>query len=244
MLDVIGTILLTALAVILAVTLVPRFDGHGVTRTRVAVGLSAWFIVAAWLGATGAFASPALPVGVAVGIAVFAPVILGGGLVARTRGHGIPLTTLVGVHIGRVLGVAFLLLYSAGRLPFTLAHSAGWGDIATGVLAIPVMWAIQRRAAGWQWLTAAWNVLGMADLLLAVTLGVGSAPGSLVRFNFETPGSGAIVMFPWVLIPAFFVPLYLLTHIAIFAHLAASRHAAQSASHPLAGGPARSIPAR
>jgi hypothetical protein len=105
------------------------------------------------------------------------------------------------------------------------------------------MWAIQRRAAGWRWFTAAWNVFGMADLLIAVTLGVGSAPGSLVRFNFEAPGSGAIVTFPWVLIPAFFVPLYLLTHIAVFANLAASEHAARGASCPLSGGPARPLPA-
>jgi hypothetical protein len=244
MLDVIGTTLLTALAVILAVTLVPRFDGHGVSRARVAVGLGAWFLVAALLGATGAFASPELPVGVAVGIAVFLPVILGGGLVARTRGHGIPLTTLVGVHAGRLLGVAFLLLYAAGRLPYTFAHSAGWGDVAVGALAIPLVWAIRRRAAGWRWLTAAWSALGTADLLIAVTLGVGSAPGSPVRFNFEAPGSATIVHFPWVLIPAFFVPLFLLTHIAIFANLAASRHEAPSASRPVTGEPASPLPAR
>src|SRR5690349_5648407 len=207
MLDVIGTVLLTALAVFLAVTLVPRLDGHGLTRKRIAVGLVAWFVLAALLGAAGAFSSNALPVGVALGIAVFAPVILGGGLVARTRGHGIPLTTLVGVHVGRLLGAAFLLLYYAGRLPYTFAHSAGWGDVATGALAIPVVWAIQRRVAGWRWITAAWSVLGTLDLLLAVTLGVGSAPGSLVRFNFEAPGSGAIALFPWVLGAAVFGPL-------------------------------------
>ena len=202
MLDVLGTILLTALAVVFVVTLVPRREGHGVTRRRIAMGLSAWFIVAASLGLAGAFASPALPVGVAVGIAVFAPVILGAGMVVRTQGHGVPLPRLVGVHVGRLLGAAFLMLYSAGRLPFTLAHSAGWGDITAGALAIPVIWAIQRRVAGWRWITAAWNVFGMADLLTAVTLAVGSAPGSMVRFNFEAPGSGAMVTFPWVLIPA------------------------------------------
>jgi len=236
MLDVVGTILLAALAVTLVVTLVLRLrEGHGVTRARLAVGLSAWFVVAALLGLAGAFASPALPAGVAVGIAVLAPVIAGAGLVGRTRGHGIPLTTLVAVHVGRVLGAAFLMLYSAGRLPYTFAHSAGWGDIATGVLAIPVVWAIQRQVAGWRWLTAAWNTLGMVDLLAAVTLGVGSAPGSLVRFNFEAPGSGAILMFPWVLIPAFFVPLFLLTHIAVFAGIAASAYAPE---RPESGGPA------
>ena len=243
LLDVVGTILLTALAVVLAVTLVPRLDGHGVTRRRVATGIGVWFLVAALLGLTGAFASPVLPVGVAVGIAVFAPVILGAGLVWRTRGHGIPLTTLVGVHAGRVLGVAFLLLYAAGRLPYTFANSAGWGDIAVGILAIPLAWAIRRRSAGWRWFTAAWNALGMVDLLAAVTLGVGSAPGSLVRFNFEAPGSGAIVTFPWVLVPAFFVPLFLLTHIAVFANLAASSRAVEDAPS-LSGRPARPLSAR
>ena len=243
MLDALGTILLIALAVTFVVTVVPR-EGHGVTRTRLALGLSAWFIVAASLGAAGAFAAPALPVGAAVGIAVLAPVLLGARPVLRTLGHGIPLTTLVGVHVGRVLGAAFLMLYSAGRLPFTFAHSAGWGDIAAGVLAIPVVWAIRRQVAGWRWMTAAWNVLGMADLLIAVTLGVGSAPGSLVRFNFEPPGSGAIVTFPWVLVPAFFVPFFLLTHVAVFANLAASARTSEGKSRPVSGGPALQLPAR
>src|SRR6185295_4222099 len=99
----------------------------------------------------------------------------------------------------------------AGRLPSTFANSAGWGDVATGALALPVVWAIRHRVSGWKWFAGAWNVLGLADLASAVTLGVGSAPGSLVRFIFETPGSGAIVAFPWVLVPAFFVPLYMLT---------------------------------
>jgi hypothetical protein len=50
-----------------------------------------------------------------------------------------------------------------------------------------------------------------------------------VRFIYEAPGSGVIVAFPWVLIPAFFVPLYLLTHIAIFAKLAASARVSKRA---------------
>lgn len=242
MLDVIGIVLLTLLAAILVVTLVPRFErGHGVTRRRIALGLSAWFLLAATLGLAGAFASPALPVGVAVGIAVLLPVLVGAVPVALTRGHGIPLPTLVAVHAGRVLGVAFLLLYAAGRLPYSFAHSAGWGDIAVGVLALPVAWTIRRKIAGWKWITGAWNALGTVDLLAAVALGVGSAPGSLVRFNYEAPGSGAIVQFPWVLIPAFFVPLFLLTHIAVFASLRATKWMPESESRPVSAAP---VPAR
>ena len=243
MLDLIGIILLTALAVTLVLTLVPR-EGHGITRARLATGLSAWFLVAAALGLAGAFRSPVLPVGVAVGLAALLPVILGAGPILRTLGHGIPLTTLVAVHTGRLLGAAFLLLYAAGRLPYSFAHSAGWGDIAVGVLAIPVAWAIRRQVRGWRWITAAWNTLGMADLLAALIIGVGSAPGSLVRFNFEAPGSGAIVAFPWVLVPAFFVPVFLLTHVAVFAGLASSAHKSERESRHVPSGPQAQLPAR
>lgn len=242
MLDIVGVILLIALAVILVATLAPAQEG--VKRSRLRVGIGVWFLVAALLGVAGVFASPVLPVGFAMGIAVFAPVIAGSAIAARTRGFGVPLTTLVGVHMGRILGASFLLLYSAGRLPSTFAHSAGWGDVATAVLAIPVMWAIQHRVAGWRWFTGAWNLLGMADLLTAVTLGVGSAPGSLVRFIHEAPGSGAIATFPWVLVPAFFVPLYLLTHVAIFAGLAASAPASVDEGRLGFGESARRLPAR
>ena len=244
MLDVIGTILLTAFAVFLVLVLAPAREGHGVTRRRVALGLAAWFTTVALLALAGAFASPALPAGVALGIAVFLPVLAGAPIVVRTQAHGVPLATLVGIHVGRLLGVAFLLLYAAGRLPYTFAHSAGWGDIAVGVTALPVMWAIRHRSAGWQWITAAWNVLGMADLLTAVTLGVGSTPGSLVRFNFEAPGAAAIAMFPWVLIPAFFVPLLLLTHVGVFAALVASARGSEGAPRPRSSEPMQHLPAR
>jgi hypothetical protein len=225
MLDILGTVLLTALGAFLVKMLMPAREGHGVTRGRLALGLSAWFVLAAVLAMAGAFASPALPVGVALTIAVFVPVLAGAAIVVRTMSHGIPLTALVGVHVGRILGAAFLMLYAAGRVPYTFAHSAGWGDITVGMLAIPMLWVVRNRPAGWRWMTAAWNALGMADLLAAVTLAVGSAPGSLVRFNFEAPGSGAIAMFPWALIPAFFVPVFLLTHIGVFALLASPARA-------------------
>jgi hypothetical protein len=113
-----------------------------------------------------------------------------------------------------------LLLFADGRLPATFANVAGWGDIGVGVLAVPLAIAIHRRVGAWRPLTLAWNVLGFVDLLTAVTLGVGSAADSPLRFIFESPDSGAIGSLPWTLIPAVLVPLYLLTHIAIFARFA------------------------
>ena len=131
-----------------------------------------------------------------------------------------PLAVLVAVHSGRILGVFFLMLLAAGRLPPTFAMTAGWGDIFVAFTALPLSWAIQRRVNGWRTLTFAWNLFGLVDLVTAITLGVGSAPDSPVRFIFESPHSGAVSSLPWLLIPGVLVPLYLLTHVAIFAQLA------------------------
>ena len=130
-----------------------------------------------------------------------------------------PLPALVGIHAARVLGVFFVLLFEAGRLPPTFALTAGWGDIAVAVAALPLAWAIRHQISGWRPLTFAWNLLGFADLVTAVTLGVGSAVDSPVRFIYETPNSGAVAALPWVLIPAVLVPVYLITHLAVFAQL-------------------------
>jgi hypothetical protein len=81
-----------------------------------------------------------------------------------------------------VLGMFFVLLFDAGRLPPTFALTAGWGDIAVAAAAVPLAWAIRHQASRWRPLTFASNILGFADLVTAVTLGVGSAPNSPVRF--------------------------------------------------------------
>src|SRR5262245_35998847 len=213
MLDLVGAFLLTALAVTIIAVFAASSQLRGAARNRLAVVLGAWFVAVVGLGAAGAFTSPALPPGIAIAIALLVSVVAGSFSLARSKGFGIPLETLVVVHAGRLLGVMFLIMLAAGRLPATFANSAGWGDIVTGAAAIPVALAIRRRAAGWRWLTGIWSVVGTLDLVTAVTLGVGSAPGSPVRFIYETPGSAAIATLPLVLIPAFFVPLFLLTHI-------------------------------
>jgi hypothetical protein len=161
----------------------------------------------------------------AIGIAVLAPVALlivaaARSTAVRTAALGIPLAVLVAIHAQRLLGVVFLLLLDDGRLTPTFALTAGWGDIAIGAAALPVAWAIHRHVTGWRAIALVWNVAGFADLVTAVTLGVGSAPGSPIRFIFESSSSNAIVSLPWVLIPAVLVPLYLITHIAIFVQLA------------------------
>ena len=62
-----------------------------------------------------------------------------------------------------------------------------------------------------------WNALGALDLIVAVALGVLSAPGTPFRVFTAGPGTVAMTVVPWIMVPAMFVPLYLLIHLTIAA---------------------------
>ena len=223
MFDIIAAVALTTLAVLFPAVLIAASPLGKPARGRLGFTLLLWFALVATLAAAGFFAATnsGTP---AIGAAVVVPIIAG--LIAVKRSAALkslasetPLALLVALHVGRLLGVFFLLLYAAGRLPPTFALAAGWGDIGVAVAAPLVAWAIHRRTAGWRGLALTWNTLGFADLVLAVTFGVGSAAGSPVQFIYEAANSGIMSSLPWILIPGFMVPLYLMTHLAIFGRL-------------------------
>jgi hypothetical protein len=193
----------------------------------------AFVIAAAWLsllvaiGAAGGFEAGAL--GPVPGPVIPFALLLVGGLLAwfasptfRRAFLSVPLAGLIGINILRVVGVFFLILHARGQLAAPFAISAGWGDIITGVVAIPLtaLAAWKRPVPGW--LSRAWNVFGALDLVTAVTLGALSAPGTPFRVFTEAPGTAAMGTLPWVGIPALLVPVYLITHLAIGAKLRAT----------------------
>jgi len=225
MLDILGSITLTALAILCFGTLVLAGAGDGAWRRRLAGIAATWFVAITAFAGLGLFSRTGSFGIFALSAVVFAPIIMGWVELARSRrvqsfASAIPLAVLVGVHVGRLLGGFFLALYQAGRLPPTFAQSAGYGDVFIGLTALPLAWAIHRRAGGWQAMALVWNALGALDLVSALSLGVGSS-ASPIRFIFETPDSGAVGVLPWALIPGILVPLYMLTHVAIFVRLAA-----------------------
>jgi hypothetical protein len=223
MLDIIASVALTTLAILFPAVLITASPLGRAARGRLAAVLLLWFALVTALAAAGLFSTMegGTP---AIGMAIVVPIIVG--LIVFRRSAALkslvseaPLALLVAVHTGRLLGVFFLLLYAEARLPPTFALVAGWGDIAVAAAAPVVAWAIHRRVAGWRGLALTWNTLGFADLVLAVTLGVGSAVDSPVRFIYEAASSGTMSSLPWLLVPGFMVPLYLMTHLAIFHRL-------------------------
>ena len=93
------------------------------------------------------------------------------------------------------------------------------------------MAAVARNPGGNRGLLLAWNAFGTLDLIVAVALGVISAPGSPLQLFGGAIGSAAIWTLPWSNIPTLLVPFYLITHGIIFAKLAR----ANQGGHALAG---------
>jgi hypothetical protein len=131
----------------------------------------------------------------------------------------VPLPALVGLNVGRLGGLFFLLLYADGRLSAPFAPAAGLGDMVTGAMAIPLaamlMLGFEMRRT---WL-GIWNAMGALDLVVAVSLDLLSAPGTPIRVFTEGPGTQAMTTLPWTFIPAMLVPIFLLVHFAIATRL-------------------------
>jgi hypothetical protein len=132
----------------------------------------------------------------------------------------LPMPLLIGINVVRALGFMFLLLAADGRLAGPFPYSAGWGDIITGVFALPLAWAVSRGAAS-SLLVAIWNTFGILDLLAAVTLGVITSNGSPAQLIHVGVGSLAITHLPWSLIPTVLVPFFIVTHLIVLAQLRA-----------------------
>ena len=126
----------------------------------------------------------------------------------------VPIWALVGLHIARIGGVFFLILTTAGRLSAPFGPSAGWGDIIVGVIAIPLA-VLAAIGLVYPAVIRIWNALGVLDLIVAISLGALSSPGTPFRVFTEGPGTLAMTTLPWIMIPAMLVPFYLLVHATI-----------------------------
>ncbi len=221
--DLIGSIELTASAAIVLAALSIGFGSSVAARIRIAAWLAAWFVVVVILAATRALyyehglGAPGLGIAVALPIAILCLVV------ARVESlreefHRVPLWLLVGVHVVRLLGVSFIILYATDRLPAPFAPVAGWGDIFVGATALPVAWLVYRRSMNARLVLWIWNFIGMADLIAAVGLGVISSPGPQ-RLIFAEPSSAIMTTLPWLLIPGFLVPLLFAVQIGLFIRL-------------------------
>jgi hypothetical protein len=187
-------------------------------RLIIAGVLAFWFVAVLLLGATGAMARPPGTPPFPILIAATAPLIafLGAYLgwpAFRANILSLDLFLATSIQAWRWAGLGFLALYAYGVLPGAFAWPAGLGDIAIGVTAPWVAVVLVRRpgfAASPVFMV--WNLLGILDLVVALSIGgVSSALASGAAGEVTT---GPMAQLPLVLIPAYFVPLFVMLHLA------------------------------
>lgn len=112
-------------------------------------------------------------------------------------------------HTWRIGGFIFLISYAFGVLPGVFALPAGLGDIAIGATASlgALKFANPDHRKGF----IVWQLLGVSDLVIAVTLGTTAA-----LINPHGVPTDALAVLPLSLIPTFIVPLLLILHIIIY----------------------------
>ncbi|MBM7131310.1 hypothetical protein ISS99_17420 [Dyella mobilis] len=118
---------------------------------------------------------------------------------------------VVAMQAWRWGGLGFLFLYAHNVLPAAFALPAGSGDMAIGISAPWILAALLRQP---DFATSAafarWNVLGIIDLIVAISLGT-----LLATLATGAPGeisTAPMASLPLLLIPVFFVPLFLMLH--------------------------------
>jgi hypothetical protein len=117
---------------------------------------------------------------------------------------------LTSAQVWRIIGFTFVLLEARGALPAIFALPAGYGDMFIGATASLVAWQLanpQRRNR-----FIAWQLLGILDLVNAVSMGVTAR-----LIDPHGPSMAAMTVLPLSLIPTFLVPLFLIFHVICIA---------------------------
>ena len=195
----------------------PRVPAVSTTGAFVAGFFLAWLALILVLGARGAFVEPVGAPPLALLIGLLAPIslfLLGYRTIRPVREFilSADLRIVVGIQAWRWAGFGFLTLYFYKVLPGIFAWPAGLGDMAIGMTAPVVLYALLRRpdfAGGRRFV--AWNLSGILDLTVAVTIG---ALVPLLAPNFYGRVSTApMAELPLLLVPTFLVPTFLMLHL-------------------------------
>jgi hypothetical protein len=183
----------------------------------ITIPFTLWLAVVWALAVNGAFQPipgvvrlPRLP------IAILAPVIIGLFFVLRSKSiaaflDATPAPWLIALQVYRIFGGIFLVNWMHGTAAGIFAVPAGIGDVLTGIMALPVALLLASGSERGRSAAMAWNIFGLLDFAVAVTLGTLSSPGPFQIFGLDIPASLAGT-YPTVLIPAFAVPSSILLH--------------------------------
>jgi hypothetical protein len=170
----------------------------------------AWFGAAMAAGATGLLTGLRPPMPQLLIIVLTAAVTVAAFAIPAARAwvFGVDVRAMVALHLTRLVGIYFLLLYGRGELPRAFALPAGWGDIAVGVFAGALLAIGPPANPRRRTLYRLWNLLGLIDILLVV--------GAAARIGLADPASmRRLLELPLSLLPTFIVPLIIASHLLL-----------------------------
>ena len=184
-----------------------------------------WLGLVMLLGGWGLFKASLDPSVPYLAFSFALPILAGCWFMFGTRRGGelvrsMPQEWTIGIQAYRGLGAIFLILNGLSLMPSEFAIPAGFGDVITGILAIPVAAYYSSTLPGRKFVAVVWNVFGLADLVLASTLGFLTSPSPFQLLAIDHPNLLA-TQFPLVLVPVFAVPISILLHIASLKKLVA-----------------------
>lgn len=195
----------------------PRRTAVGVAAVAASI-LGGWFAVSSLIAGAGVYDFSKTPPWFGLAVAgILIALLLATAIPVVSRIFAAPgsLARLALPHTLRVLGIVFLILMAQGALPGAFAWPAGLGDIATG-LAAPFLARELARGQGRR--QAVWfNVFGLVDLIVALTLGalIGLGPFEIV------PATETLAFLPLALIPTVAVPVAITLHVVSLRRLRA-----------------------
>jgi hypothetical protein len=134
-----------------------------------------------------------------------------------------PMTWIIGLHAGRVIGGLFLVLLDMKLLPANFAVPAGYGDVIVAILSLVVVYLLVTNKPYARSVAIVWNLLGILDLVVALTTGT----LFIAPFVSQLAATGVPVHYLnyVLLIPTYGVPLVGVFHVYSLYQLSLPRKA-------------------
>ena len=142
--------------------------------------------------------------------------IIFGTTVCKNANAALGLEDLVKIHIFRLIGSTFLILFFYGLLPKPFALIAGLGDLLTATSSIFVVKAIRNKKSYARRLTYIWNTFGLMDILITSALAI---IFTKISIDNKVQGVEFLAEFPFCFIPAFAPPTIIFLHLLVFRKL-------------------------
>lgn len=178
-----------------------------------------YLVVVAWASSNGFFDTVMLPPKIVLTTTL--PLAIGVTMiyntdVCRKANRILNLNDLVTIHVFRLIGSTFIILFFYDLLPPVFALFAGIGDILTAISSIFVAKAIQNKKSYAKKLTYIWNTFGLVDIIITSAMAI---IFTKISIDNHVQGVEFLAEFPFCFIPAFAPPTITFLHLLVFRKL-------------------------